>query len=98
MIKEMLYNVMQSTDEYLIILQNTKKELKKRIKDLISLEKVSIEKGYQIEQLENDKLEYEIKLMETEEEIKKVRKVLNKLRGSLLILNGEDYKEESTEE
>lgn len=90
MIKEMLYNVMQSTEEYLVIMQNTRKELKKKIKDLNSLEKVSLEKGYQIDQLENDRIEFEIKLMETEEEIKKVRKVVNKLRASLLIMNGEE--------
>lgn len=100
MIKEMLYSVLQSTEEYLLTLGEKKKELRKKVRDLTSLEKISTEKGYQIDQLESDKINHELDLLETDEEIRRVKRVITRLKASLLILNGEEDQEnvEQTEE
>lgn len=98
MIIEMLYNTLQNSEDYLGVIALEKKNLKKQVKELEKLAKITEQNGYQVEQLETDKTEKEIKLLEIEEETRKVRRVITRLKASISIMQDEEVEETEIEE
>lgn len=93
MIKEQLYSLIQTTEEYLKVIELKKKEVKGKVRELTKLLATNEKYGYTPQELVEELRTREIELDEVIKEEKAHKKGLSAMNKALGFMNGDEQDE-----